>query len=185
MVPHALVLPMVALATVATIVASQALITGVFCDGASSRAARLLPRVTVVHTSKDMEGRIYIPQANFLLMVLCITLVLTFKSSTALASAYGIAVTGTMAITSVLFYVVARGRWNWSLAHVLPITTVFLIIDLTLFSANVIKIENGGWVPIVIGMRSVHVWNEHLEERTQPSQPCAALRCVAARSLPR
>jgi KUP system potassium uptake protein len=110
------------------------------------------PRVTVVHTSKSEAGQIFIPEINRMLMIGCLLLVVAFRSSISLGAAYGIAVTGTMAITSVLFYVVARGRWNWSLAHVIPITLLFLVIDLTLFSANVIKIENGGWVPIAIAI---------------------------------
>src|SRR5205085_2305584 len=86
------------------------------------------------------------------LMIGCLLLVLMFRGSTALGAAYGIAVTGTMAITSVLFYVVARGRWNWSLAHAGSLAVAFLLIDLSLFSANVIKIEKGGWVPIAIAI---------------------------------
>ncbi|HKU41199.1 MAG TPA: KUP/HAK/KT family potassium transporter, partial [Polyangiales bacterium] len=104
MVPGALRYPMVALATVATVVASQALITGVFAMVHQAVQLGYLPRVTIVHTSKDIEGRIYIPQANMLLMVLCIALVVGFRTSTALAAAYGIAVTGTMVLTSILFF---------------------------------------------------------------------------------
>jgi KUP system potassium uptake protein len=148
MVPQALVFPMVAVATVATIVASQALITGVFAMVHQAVQLGYLPRVTVVHTSKDMEGRIYIPQANFLLMVLCITLVLTFKSSTALASAYGIAVTGTMALTTVLFFAVQVRRWG--VARALPISLLFLVVDLAFLVANVPKIGSGGWVPLAV-----------------------------------
>jgi KUP system potassium uptake protein len=150
--PHVMLLPLVVLATSAAIIASQALISGAFSLTQQAVQLGYSPRVNVVHTSKTEAGQIFIPEVNRGLMIGCLLLVLIFRSSMSLGAAYGIAVTGTMAITSVLFYVVARGRWNWSLAHVLPITAVFLIIDLTLFSANVIKIENGGWVPIVIGI---------------------------------
>jgi len=150
--PHVMLLPLVALATIAAVIASQALISGAFSLTQQAVQLGYSPRVTVVHTSKTEAGQIFIPEVNRLLMIGCLLLVLIFRSSISLGAAYGIAVTGTMAITSVLFYVVARGRWNWSLGHIIPITALFLIIDLTLFSANVIKIENGGWVPIVIGI---------------------------------
>jgi KUP system potassium uptake protein len=150
--PHVMLLPLVALATIAAVIASQALISGAFSLTQQAVQLGYSPRVTVIHTSKTEAGQIFIPEVNRGLMIGCLMLVLIFRSSISLGAAYGIAVTGTMAITSVLFYVVARGRWNWSLAHVLPISALFLIIDLTLFAANVIKIENGGWVPIVIGI---------------------------------
>ncbi|HEX4355208.1 MAG TPA: KUP/HAK/KT family potassium transporter, partial [Polyangiales bacterium] len=148
MVPQSLILPMVGIATVATIVASQALITGVFAMVHQAVQLGYLPRVTVVHTSKDMEGRIYIPQANFLLMVLCITLVLTFRSSSALASAYGIAVTGTMSLTTVLFFAVKVRTWGVARAGI--VSLIFLVIDLAFLIANVPKIGSGGWVPLAV-----------------------------------
>jgi KUP system potassium uptake protein len=148
MVPEALRFPMVGIATVATVVASQALITGVFAMVHQAVQLGYLPRVTIVHTSKDIEGRIYIPQVNFLLMVLCIALVLGFRSSTALASAYGIAVTGTMSLTTVLFFAVQCRRWGvWP---ALAISLVFLIVDLAFLGANVPKISSGGWVPLAV-----------------------------------
>jgi KUP system potassium uptake protein len=150
--PKAFQLPLLVIATLAAIVASQALISGAFSLTQQAVQLGYSPRVEVIHTSKTESGQIYIPEINRALMVGCLLLVVTFKSSTSLGAAYGIAVTGTMAITSLLFYVVARGRWNWSVFHALPITLAFLTIDFTLFSANVIKIENGGWVPIAIGI---------------------------------
>jgi KUP system potassium uptake protein len=152
LVPKVMLLPMVALATMAAVIASQALISGAFSLTQQAVQLGYSPRVTIVHTSKTEAGQIFIPEINRMLMLGCLLLVIWFKSSIALGAAYGIAVTGTMAITSVLFYVVARGRWNWSVMHALPITLVFLVVDLTLFAANVIKIENGGWVPIVIAL---------------------------------
>jgi KUP system potassium uptake protein len=150
--PKVILLPLVALATMAAVIASQALISGAFSLTQQAVQLGYSPRVTIVHTSKTEAGQIFIPEINRMLMLGCLLLVVWFKSSIALGAAYGIAVTGTMAITSVLFYVVARGRWNWSVMHALPITLVFLAVDLTLFAANVIKIENGGWVPIVIAV---------------------------------
>ncbi len=148
MVPSALVYPMVAIATVATVVASQALITGVF--GMVHQAVQLgyLPRVTIVHTSKDMEGRIYIPQANLFLMVMCIALVISFRTSTALTAAYGVAVTGTMVLTSLLFAAAVYKRWG-----VIPtviMSTLFLGIDIAFLGANIPKIASGGWVPMAV-----------------------------------
>jgi KUP system potassium uptake protein len=150
--PQVMLVPLVVLATIAAVVASQALISGAFSLTQQAVQLGYSPRVTIVHTSKSQAGQIFIPEINRLLMIGCLLLVMLFQSSMALGAAYGIAVTGTMAITSILFYVVARGRWNWSLAQALPITLIFLAIDLTLFSANVIKVENGGWVPIVIAI---------------------------------
>jgi KUP system potassium uptake protein len=148
--PRAMLLPLVVLATIAAVIASQALISGAFSLTQQAVQLGYSPRITVVHTSAMEAGQIFIPEINRLLAVGCILLVVAFQNSNALGAAYGIAVTGTMAITSLLFYVVARGRWNWSLWHILPLTLAFLAIDLTLFAANVIKIEHGGWVPIVI-----------------------------------
>ncbi|MFI5230619.1 MAG: potassium transporter Kup [Gemmatimonadales bacterium] len=150
--PRAILLPLVVLATLAAVIASQALISGAFSLTQQAVQLGYSPRVTILHTSRREAGQIFIPEINQALMVGCLLLVISFRSSEHLGAAYGIAVTGTMAITSVLFGVVARARWNWSLAHILPITLIFLAIDLALFSANVIKVEYGGWVPIVIAI---------------------------------
>jgi KUP system potassium uptake protein len=148
MVPAALLLPMVGIATVATVVASQALITGVFAMVHQAVQLGYLPRVSIVHTSKDIEGRIYIPQANALLMIMCIALVLGFQSSTALASAYGIAVTGTMSLTSVLFFAVQAKRWGVTRAFL--VSFAFLVVDLAFLIANLPKVSSGGWVPLAV-----------------------------------
>jgi KUP system potassium uptake protein len=150
--PQALLLPLVFLATSAAVIASQALISGAYSLTQQAVQLGYCPRVTIQHTSRSEAGQIFIPEISYALMWGCVALVLLFKNSQSLGAAYGIAVTGTMAITSLLFAVVARARWNWSLAHIIPITAGFLLIDLTLFSANVIKIEYGGWVPIVIAI---------------------------------
>jgi KUP system potassium uptake protein len=150
--PRAMLIPLVVLATVAAVIASQALISGAFSLTQQAVQLGYSPRVTILHTSRSEAGQIFIPEISNLLMMGCLLLVVSFKSSERLGAAYGIAVTGTMAITSLLFAVVARDRWNWSLLHVIPLTAVFLAIDVALFSANVIKIEYGGWVPIVIAI---------------------------------
>jgi KUP system potassium uptake protein len=150
--PRVMLIPLVVLAAIAAVIASQALISGAFSLTQQAVQLGYSPRVSVVHTSAREAGQIFIPEINRLLMVGCLVLVLAFQSSNALGAAYGIAVTGTMAITSILFFVVARSRWNWSVLHALPIALAFLAIDLTLFAANVIKIESGGWVPLVVAL---------------------------------
>jgi KUP system potassium uptake protein len=151
LVPQALILPMLVLATTAAIIASQALIAGAF--SLTSQAVQLgyMPRVKVVHTSSKIEGQIYIPEVNHLLMFACLGLVLVFRSSTNLAAAYGIAVTGTMAITSFLYFLVCRHNWSYSLPKALAIFIPFVVIDLTFFSANMAKIAAGGWFPLAVG----------------------------------
>jgi KUP system potassium uptake protein len=151
LVPSPLLIPMLVLATMAAIIASQALISGAF--SLTNQAVQLgyMPRVTVVHTSHKIEGQIYVPEVNWLLMVACVTLVFVFQSSGRLAAAYGIAVTGTMAITSFLYFLVCRRNWTYSLGKALAIFIPFIIIDLTFFSANAVKILKGGWFPLAVG----------------------------------
>jgi KUP system potassium uptake protein len=140
--------PMVAVATAAAVVASQAMISGAF--SLTNQAVQLgyAPRVTIRHTSFREIGQIYVPEVNALLGVACIALVLGFRSSSNLASAYGIAVTGDMAITTLLFHRVVRDHWHWPAWKVWPLTAMFLGVDLAFFSANVVKIEEGGWFPL-------------------------------------
>jgi KUP system potassium uptake protein len=152
MVEGPLLVPMLVLATMAAIIASQALISGVFSLTRQAMQLGFWPRVTVVHTSAETEGQIYIPEMNWLLMAGCIALVLQFRSSSGLAAAYGIAVTGTMGITSYLFYVVCRRRWDFSRAKALAFLVPFLAIDLAFFAANAAKILDGGWFPLAIGI---------------------------------
>jgi KUP system potassium uptake protein len=141
--------PLIGIATIATIVASQALISGAFSLANQAVQLGYSPRVTIVHTSGHAEGQIYVPEINWLLMVTCVALVLGFRSSSNLAAAYGIAVTGTMTITSILFFVVFRRRWGT--ARTLPLLLVFLVVDLGFFGANVVKFFDGGWVPLALG----------------------------------
>jgi KUP system potassium uptake protein len=142
---------LVGLATCATIIASQALISGAFSLTQQAVQLGYFPRVAIKHTSKDTMGQIYVIVINWLLAIACVLLVLAFGESTKLAAAYGIAVTGTMAITSVVFFVVMRETWGWSLAKALPLLLFFLAFDLAFFGANALKFIDGGWVPIMIG----------------------------------
>ena len=148
--PRALLYPLVGLATAATIVASQALISGAFSLTQQAIYLRYAPRLTIVHTSRSEFGQVYVPAVNTVLMLSCLLLVVGFRSSDALAAAYGVAVTGTMAVTTVLFYVIARHRWRWSPWRAGALAGGFLVIDLAFLGANVIKIQRGGWVPLVV-----------------------------------
>ena len=148
LVPHALLYPMVVLATIATIIASQAIISGVFSLTRQAIQLGFLPRMRVVHTSGMAEGQVYLPDVNFLMMVAAIALTLHFKASDNLADAYGIAVTGTMLITSVVFYFICRWVWGWSAIRALPLCLVFLIMDVTYFSSCLQKFTTGGWFPL-------------------------------------
>lgn len=149
MAPSWALIPLVVLATAATIIASQALISGAFSLTMQAENLGFLPRLQIDHTSETAFGQIYIPIVNWLLMVACIAVVLMFQSSTNLAAAYGIAVTSTMVITTIIFAVVARNRWRWSAPWVAVIVAFFLVIDLAFFGANVVKIPQGGWFPLV------------------------------------
>ncbi|MDQ8160250.1 MAG: potassium transporter Kup [Gemmatimonadota bacterium] len=144
--------PVLVIATIAAIVASQALISGAFSLARQSIQLGYLPRMTIVQTSHEEYGQIYMPQINTALMVGTVLIVLSFRSSAALGAAYGIAVTGTMSITTVLFAVVARTRWQWPLGRVVALATCFLVVDLAFFGANIIKIAAGGWVPLALAV---------------------------------
>jgi KUP system potassium uptake protein len=141
---------LIGIATVAAIVASQALISGSFSLTRQAVQLGYWPRVTIKHTSGSAEGQIYVPEVNFALMCGCIALVIAFEDSGNLANAYGIAVTGTMSITSILFYGVAR-RWGWSPLTAGSLVALFLVVDLSFFSANAHKVAEGGWLPLAIG----------------------------------
>jgi len=144
--------PLVAISTVATVVASQALISGAYSLTQQAVQLGYCPRVSIVHTSGEAEGQIYIPEVNNALMVACVALVLGFEESSRLAAAYGIAVTGTMSITTVLFYSVARQRWGWTILRAGALSLLFLVIDLAFFGANATKIGDGGWFPLAVGL---------------------------------
>jgi KUP system potassium uptake protein len=147
-----LLIPMIVLATAAAIIASQALISGAF--SLTNQAVQLgyLPRVTVVHTSSKHEGQIYIPEINYAFMIACVALVLAFQSSSNLAAAYGIAVTGLFLITSYLIFLVCQRNWGWSRGAALALYLPLLAVDGAFFSSNVVKIAHGGWFPLAVGV---------------------------------
>jgi KUP system potassium uptake protein len=151
MAPRWALWPLVMLSTVAAAVASQAVISGSYSLTRQAVQLGYLPRIRVRHTSAREIGQIYVPSVNWLLMVCAIGLVIGFGEATRLAGAYGVAVTATMGVTTALFAVVARERFGWSLPAVLAFAIPFLIIDLAFFGANVVKIADGGWFPIVVG----------------------------------
>jgi KUP system potassium uptake protein len=149
--PSWALLPLVGLATAAAIIASQALISGAFSLTQQAVQLGYSPRLDIEHTSHSEIGQVYVPQVNWALMLSTILIVIGFGSSTALAAAYGIAVTMTMVITAVLLQVVATERWGWPPAVAYAVTGIFLTIDLAFFGANALKIAHGGWLPLVIG----------------------------------
>ena len=148
--PEWVVYPVVVLATIATVIASQAVISGAFSLTRQAVQLGYLPRLDIRQTSSKEIGQIYIPAVNWALLVACIGLVLGFQTSTNLAAAYGVAVTTTMAVTTLLFYVVARRRWGWSLWGTGALCAVFLVVDLAFLGANLIKIPDGGWFPLAV-----------------------------------
>ena len=177
-------IPMIILATLAAIIASQALISGAFSLTNQAVQLGFMPRVTVVHTSHKAEGQIYIPEVNWLLMVACVVLVLAFRDADNLAAAYGIAVTGTMGITSYLYFLVCRQNWKYSWGAALALFIPFIAIDLSFFSANVVKIAAGGWFPLAVG---AGVFRDHddVVARSPRAVPDDGERLAARRDVPR
>ena len=152
MVPAWATLPMVVLATMATVIASQATITGAFSLTRQAIQLQLMPRMNILHTSASQSGQIYLPRINWLLMIGVVWLVLEFGSSGALASAYGLSVTGVMIVSGVLLFVVMVRKWNWPLWLAAITIVPFFIIDGAFFSANVMKIVDGGWVSLLVAL---------------------------------
>jgi len=150
--PSWLIYPLVGLATIATVIASQALLSGAFSLTQQAIHLGYLPRMGIQHTSAVHIGQIYVPVVNWSLFIGTISLVMLFGSSTNLAAAYGIAVSGTMVMTTLLLYVIARHAWHWPVLVAGTVTGTFLLIDLGFFSANVLKIWQGGWLPLVLGL---------------------------------
>ena len=148
--PSWALLPLVGLATMAAIIASQALISGAFSLTRQAIQLGYSPRLDIDHTSSEEMGQVYVPQVNWGLMVATIVIVIGFQSSGALAAAYGIAISMTMVITAVLLYVVATERWKWPLPMALALTGTFLVIDLAFFGSNLLKFLQGGWLPLLI-----------------------------------
>jgi KUP system potassium uptake protein len=152
MVPAWGLYPMIALATVATVIASQALISG--ASSLTNQAVQLgySPLFTIRHTSDTEYGQIYVPAVNWALGIACVALVLGFRTSSALAAAYGIAVTGTMSITTLLFHRVMRDLWGWPRWRAWPLSAAFLLVDGAFLGANLVKIEAGGWFPLAAAL---------------------------------
>ncbi|RPJ42667.1 MAG: potassium transporter Kup [Deltaproteobacteria bacterium] len=150
LVPQLFLYPMVALATIATVIASQALISGVFSLTQQAIDLGYCPRLLVVHTSREIKGQIYVPAVNYALMVACLGVVIAFQQSSALAGAYGISVTGTMNITSTLFFLLSTRGWGWPVWKAAPLVILFLIFDSSYFLANLLKIVDGGWFTLCI-----------------------------------
>jgi KUP system potassium uptake protein len=150
LVPSWALYPMVGVATAAAVVASQALISGAFSLTRQAVQLGYCPRMKIIHTSSSTIGQIYIPTVNTILMVACLGLVVAFRSSGALALTYGVALSGTMTITTILFAIVMRRLWGWSPWKVAGITLLFLIVDLAFVGANMLKVPNGGWLPLLL-----------------------------------
>lgn len=151
MVPKVLLYPMVGLAMSATVIASQALISGAYSMTRQAVQLGFLPRMLIQHTSQTTEGQIYVPLVNTLMAIACVALVLGFKSSSNLAAAYGLAVTMDMIITTVVFFFVVRYTWKWSAWKTFPLIGGFLLFDLAYFGSNALKFMDGGWLPVTIG----------------------------------
>jgi len=145
-------LPLVLLATAATVIASQAVITGAYSVAAQAAELGYLPRLRIAHTSESTIGQIYVPWINWLLLVAVLTLVFAFRSSAALAFAFGMAVTGTITITTLMFFYLARLRWRWPLGLLVPGAGVLLAVDLLFFGANLTKVVHGAWLPLLIAL---------------------------------
>ncbi|MBR1224613.1 MULTISPECIES: potassium transporter Kup [unclassified Bradyrhizobium] len=161
MFPDWALIPMVALATLATVIASQAVITGAYSLTRTAIQLGLMPRFEIRHTSESHSGQIYIPRINLLLFISVILLVLLFRSSSALASAYGISVTGTMVVTAMMGFVVVWRVWKWSAVAAAALIAPFLFLDLTFLAANLLKVFEGGWVPLALGgivMLLMYTW---------------------------
>ena len=161
MFPDWALIPMVALATVATVIASQAVITGAYSLTRQAIQLGLMPRFEIRHTSEAHSGQIYIPRINMLLLIAVILLVALFRSSSALASAYGISVTGTMVVTAMMGFVVIWRVWKWSPILAAALIAPFLFLDLTFLAANLLKVFEGGWVPLALGgivMLLMYTW---------------------------
>ncbi|CAN3991423.1 potassium transporter Kup [Methylocystis bryophila] len=184
-------LALVILSTIATVIASQAVVTGAFSLVRQAIQLGLLPRLEITHTSAMQEGQIYIARVNRLLLVGVLILVVLFKSSSALASAYGIAVTGTMVTTTALAFVVVWKRWRWPLWAAVPFVSAFLVVDLAFLAANLMKVVDGGWVPLLLGACSMVVmWTwvrgTHLlaEKTHRDSIPICDLIAMLEKSKP-
>jgi KUP system potassium uptake protein len=183
--------PLVVLSTCATVIASQAVISGAFSLTQQAIQLGYSPRFDIRHTSAQQFGQVYIPEINWMLMLATVGLVLGFRTSTNLAAAYGMAVTTTMVITALLAFTVARERWGWSVMRAGIVTGIFLIVDLAFFAANVIKIPHGGWFPLLMAgaiylvMTTWHSGRRHVVRRLADTEvPLADFFATVASKLP-
>ena len=163
LVPRLLLYPLVILSTIATIIASQAMISGVYSLSQQAIQLGYLPRLRIIHTSAQTRGQIYMPEVNWAMMLGCLGLVLAFRESSSLAGAYGIAVTATMGITSIIYFFVVTRLWNWPLTKAVPLVGLFLLFDLSFFGANLFKIIDGGWFTLGVAtllMVLMTTWKE-------------------------
>lgn len=166
LVPHVMLYPMVALATIATVIASQAAISGSFSLISQSISLNMSPKMEVERTSRTERGQVYVPFVNKVLMVSTIILVISFKTSSALGGAYGIAISTTMLITTLLMFLMMRRVWRWKVSTAIGLTAVFLAIDIPFWAANMLKISDGGWVPLVVALAAfvmMRTWTRNRE----------------------
>ena len=176
MLPQWALLPMVGLATAATVIASQAVISGAYSLTRQAVQLGLLPRFEIQHTSEMQSGQIYMPRVNLLLALGVMLLVVGFGASSDLASAYGISVTGEMLVTTILLFVVMRHRWKWRLAAVVSLIAVFAVVDTGFFLANAVKVAEGGWVSIGVAfLMCMIMWtwvrgSRHLFDKTRKNE---------------
>lgn len=176
MLPSWALVPMIVLATFATVIASQSVITGAFSMARQAVQLNILPRLEILHTSEKTLGQIYMPRVNFILAVVVVVLVIGFGKSSNLAAAYGIAVTGNMLVTTTLLFFVMVRIWKWSLSICILLTLCFLIVDLLFFSANIIKVHDGGWASIGLAcIVGIIMWtwirgSRHLFKKTRKSE---------------
>ncbi len=191
-VPHSMLIPMVMFAGIATVIASQAVISGAFSIGRQAIQLGFLPRMKVVHTSHKSEGQIYLPAINWTLFILVCVVVIAFQSTSNLAAAYGLAVTGAMLIDTVLFAVVAIGLWKWNKVGASALVGLFLIVDLALLASTAIKVPDGGWLPLVVAflvLVFMTTWkrgrNLMAEQRRQIALPLAPMITALARDATR
>jgi KUP system potassium uptake protein len=152
------------------VIASQALISGVFSLAQQAVDLGFCPRLRIVHTSQEIRGQIYVPAVNYSLMIACLGVVIMFRESSGLAGAYGIAVTGTMTITSTLFFILITRRWKWSLWKAVPLVAVFLIFDMSYFLGNLLKVPDGGWFTLLTAILLtifITTWRKGRAEMTE------------------
>jgi KUP system potassium uptake protein len=192
LVPRLILYPMVGLSTIATVIASQALISGVFSLTQQAIELGFCPHFLIVHTSRVIRGQIYMPAVNYTLMIACLGVVIGFRDSSSLAGAYGIAVTGTMTITSVLYLIVITRVWRWSLWLAVPLIAVFLVFDISYFGANLLKVKEGGWFTLLaaalftIAMTTWRKGRSELIHKFEPRVPLKSfLDDVGRQELPR